>query len=281
LVRVVFAPTAAPAARNCVSVVVVSEPEVVLLRVRVERKPVAEACVIVWLSEFIVGAELKEIDGPKLAATVESFLNVAVWLNIEPIPAALADCFKTMVGLNKRTELNVALAKSSVYVPEKAIMLPVAELNVLLVLSIVIWSSIVILELLIELCPCSVSPEEPIVFGVVMSVVNVGDVPNTSEPEPVSSVTAEIKFADDGVAKNVATFEPRPLTPVEIGRPVALVSVPADGVPMSGVTSVGLFANTSAPLPVSSDITPASSAEVVAAKAESLSVRKAASALYA
>ena len=42
--------------------------------------------------------------------------------------------------------------------------------------------------------------------------------------------------------------------------------------PRIGVTRVGLDANTSAPLPVSSLITPASSAEVVAAKAESLSV---------
>jgi len=42
---------------------------------------------------------------------------------------------------------------------------------------------------------------------------------------------AEARLADDGVAKKVATLEPRPETPVEIGKPVALVRVPEDGVP--------------------------------------------------
>jgi hypothetical protein len=42
--------------------------------------------------------------------------------------------------------------------------------------------------------------------------------------------------------------------------------------PSTGVTSVGVLANTNAPLPVSSEITPASSAEVVAASADNLSV---------
>jgi len=49
----------------------------------------------------------------------------------------------------------------------------------------------------------------------------VGDVPNTSAPLPVSPVTAEARFAELGVPKKVATFAPRPATPVEIGRPVA------------------------------------------------------------
>ena len=47
--------------------------------------------------------------------------------------------------------------------------------------------------------------------------------------------------------------------------PLALVATSAEGVPRAGVTSVGLLANTNAPLPVSSDITPANSEEVVAA----------------
>jgi hypothetical protein len=42
--------------------------------------------------------------------------------------------------------------------------------------------------------------------------------------------------------------------------------------PIVGVTSVGEVANTSAPLPVSSEITPANSEEDVDASAESLSV---------
>ena len=49
---------------------------------------------------------------------------------------------------------------------------------------------------------------------------------NTLAPEPVSSVSAAAKFADEGVAKNAATFAAKPETPVEIGRPVQLVRVP-------------------------------------------------------
>jgi len=49
---------------------------------------------------------------------------------------------------------------------------------------------------------------------------------------------------------------------------VMLVAVAA---PRTGVTRVGVLANTRAPVPVSSEITPASSAEVVAANTLSLS----------
>ena len=45
--------------------------------------------------------------------------------------------------------------------------------------------------------------------------------------------------------------------------PVRFVATPLIGVPSAGVTSVGLVANTSAPLPVSSEITPAR-AELIA-----------------
>ena len=44
-------------------------------------------------------------------------------------------------------------------------------------------------------------------------------------------MTADARFALVGVAKNVATPVPRPLTPVLIGSPVAFVRVPDDGVP--------------------------------------------------
>jgi hypothetical protein len=57
-------------------------------------------------------------------------------------------------------------------------------------------------------------------------VTNVGDVANTSAPDPVSPVTAEIKFALVGVAKKVATFAPNPLIPVATGKPVQLDNVP-------------------------------------------------------
>jgi len=72
-------------------------------------------------------------------------------------------------------------------------------------------------------------------------VVNVGLVANTLAPVPVSSVNAAARFALDGVARKVATPLPRPDTPVEMGRPVALVSVPLDGVPSAPLN------NTTAP----------------------------------
>lgn len=83
-------------------------------------------------------------------------------------------------------------------------------------------------------------------------VISVGEVANTLAPVPVSSVSAAARFALDGVARKVATPVPRPDTPVDIGRPVALVSVPLVGVPRIGVTSVGDVANTATPVPVSS-----------------------------
>jgi hypothetical protein len=71
-------------------------------------------------------------------------------------------------------------------------------------------------------------------------VTKVGLVAKTNAPVPVSSVTAVIKFALDGVAKAVATPVPNPLTPVAIGKPVALVKVPEAGVPNIGAVIVGL-----------------------------------------
>ena len=92
----------------------------------------------------------------------------------------------------------------------------------------------------------------PLVGVPKIGVTSVGDVANTAEPVPVSSVKAERRFALVGVARNVATPVPNPLTPVEIGNPVQLVSVPLVGVPKIGVTSVGEVAKTAAPVPVSS-----------------------------
>lgn len=99
-------------------------------------------------------------------------------------------------------------------------------------------------------------------------VTSAGLVAKTSAPEPVSPVTAEAKLALEGVARNVATPVPRPETPVEIGSPVQFVRTPDAGVPRAGVTSVGDVANTNAPDPVSSEITPASCKEVVAANCD-------------
>ena len=81
-------------------------------------------------------------------------------------------------------------------------------------------------------------------------VTSVGLVANTSDPVPVSSVTADAKLALDGVAKNVAMPAPKPLTPVVIGRSVALVKVTEEGVPRLGVVKVGDVDKTTLPVPV-------------------------------
>lgn len=111
------------------------------------------------------------------------------------------------------------------------------------------------------------NPDTPVEIGRPVQLVNVpevgvpsngvtrvGDVANTQEPVPVSSVIAAIMFADVGVVKKVAIPAARPETPVEIGNPVQLVSVPDVGVPSRGVTNVGDVAKTHAPVPVSSVI---------------------------
>ena len=98
----------------------------------------------------------------------------------------------------------------------------------------------------------------------------VGLVPNTKEPEPVSS---EIIFLSckDVVAANTDKLSDVLVSVADVGIAVPLIDV-AVATPNAGVTSVGVLANTSAPVPVSSEITPASSADVVAASADNLSV---------
>ncbi len=56
---------------------------------------------------------------------------------------------------------------------------------------------------------------------------------------------------------------------VEASAPVSATLVPV-AAPSTGVTSVGVFAKTSAPLPVSSEITPSNCSEVVAANCASV-----------
>src|SRR5574343_211233 len=99
-------------------------------------------------------------------------------------------------------------------------------------------------------------PETPVLIGRPVALVNVpeagvpsagvtsvGEVANTSAPDPVSPVTAAARLADEGVAKNVATPAPNPEIPVDTGKPVQLVRVPLVGVPKTGVTNVGDVAN--------------------------------------
>ena len=70
-----------------------------------------------------------------------------------------------------------------------------------------------------------------------LGVTSVGVLANTSDPVPVSSVTAEIRLADEGVASQVAMPVPSPLIPLLTGNPVQFVSVPDVGVPKTGVVN--------------------------------------------
>jgi hypothetical protein len=79
----------------------------------------------------------------------------------------------------------------------------------------------------------------PLVGVPSIGVTKVGLVAKTNAPDPVSSVTADMRLAELGVARKVAIPAARPLTPVEIGRPEQLVKVPLVGVPRTGVTRVG------------------------------------------
>lgn len=67
-----------------------------------------------------------------------------------------------------------------------------------------------------------------------------------SAPLNVTNAPAEPTLT----ARAVKTPLPVPVRPVEIGRPVAFVSVSAVGVPSAGLTSVGLVAKTMLPEPV-------------------------------
>lgn len=76
--------------------------------------------------------------------------------------------------------------------------------------------------------------------GAVGVPVRAGLAERTADPVPVDVVTPVPPLATGSV----------PVTPVESGRPVALVSVTADGVPRFGVTRAGDVALTVAPVPV-------------------------------
>lgn len=67
-----------------------------------------------------------------------------------------------------------------------------------------------------------------VAVGAVGVPASAGDVVRTGPPEPVAAL-----------ASPVATPVPRPDTPVEIGKPVAFVSVAAEGVPKFGVVKTG------------------------------------------
>jgi len=73
-----------------------------------------------------------------------------------------------------------------------------------------------------------------------VGVTKVGELDNTTLPEPVEVVTPVPPLATGNV----------PVTPVVKGNPVAFVKVADEGVPKAGVTRVGDVARTTFPLPV-------------------------------
>jgi hypothetical protein len=96
-----------------------------------------------------------------------------------------------------------------------------------------------------------------------IGVTKVGEVANTADPVPVSSVNAPKRLAELNDPNDVAL--PTLVTaPVRLALvvtepavkpaavPVMFVPTSADGVPRAGVTRVGLVANTNEPVPVSS-----------------------------
>ena len=140
---------------------------------------------------------------------------------------------------------------------------------------------------------------------VVTLVVKSGEVANTKAPLPVSSEIVFFNSNDVVAAKsdnlllvvanvpvvgkvklvvavvlNVRLWPPEvinedPLANVNVALVAGAVSVSllmlvAVATPSVGVTKVGVLANTKAPLPVSSDITPSNSNDVVAAKSDNL-----------
>ena len=88
-----------------------------------------------------------------------------------------------------------------------------------------VWAFCGILRKPTELVPSAVQLLKLPDVGVPRSgVTNVGVVAKTNDPVPVSSETAAIKLAEDGVPKKVATPVPKEVRPVP---PLVAAKVPA------------------------------------------------------
>jgi len=171
-------------------------------------------------------------------------LPVTMRVSIVPTP----ETFKSVVDVAPRVENPETTNVEAVALPK--VDTPALDNPVVLVCPNVV---IPVTRNLAKSAPSdALTPPEALTTAADSVPVKVGDAENTTDPEPVSSVKAADKFDEEGVAKKVAMLAARPDTPVEIGNPVQLVSVPDDGVPRAGVTRVGEVANTADPEPVSS-----------------------------
>ena len=109
---------------------------------------------------------------------------------------------------------------------------PVAPVPDRVAPTIILKSLIVsVVELIVVVVPDTVRSPPTMRLLVFTVPVKVGEAENTSEPVPVSPVTAAARFALVGSPRNAATRLPRPEIPVETGRPVQLVRIPEAGVP--------------------------------------------------
>jgi hypothetical protein len=85
-----------------------------------------------------------------------------------------------------------------------------ARVSVLLADKVLPLVTVRVPVLLVIVSPLTLVAVAAPIFG----VVRLGDVAKTKEPDPVSSVTAAAKLADDGVPNQVATPDPRDVRPV-------------------------------------------------------------------
>ena len=231
------------------------------------------------------------------AALTRSNVNVRPAVNAVELAAEIVTSNAALVSLTLKLvklsavpalisgAVNVLLAKVSV--PVKVAKVPVVgKVNVVVLVVVNVVEKAPLVANVLPSAKVKVALEAGAVIATLLTLVavatpntgvtNVGVLANTKAPVPVSSVMALAKLALLGVPKNVATPVPNPLIPVLTGSPVALVNVTEVGVPNTGVTNGGLVANTKAPLPVSSLITPFNSKLVVEAKSLNLLVVSAA-----
>ena len=108
------------------------------------------------------------------------------------------------------------------------------------------------------------------VASIQLKVLSVAPLSVRPPPSAPASVGEAVEPSSRFLSSTVTVVELMVVVvPLTVKSPERVRDVPV-AAPMFGVTSVGVLANTSAPVPVSSDIIPASSDEEVAAKSESL-----------
>src|ERR1700691_454683 len=129
--------------------------------------------------------------------------------------------------------------------------------------SVQSWQSTVMLSghpqiqgMTVVLVGAEMKPELVFVLGVIAAKALLPPLPALAITKP--SVATFVVLSPTVCVVAVIPFTRAPERTDAAGSPVAFVSTKAEGVPRAGVTSVGLIANTAAPVPVSSVMTPAS-----------------------